>query len=81
MGGEPTCIFCLGPRGPQVPSYATDMIMNFLGSTGEVMASSGISDIIECCYGPAAISLDSNQNIRLQTGTNAVIHMLRARLR
>ena len=50
---DPTCIFCLGPRDPQVPSYATDMIMNFLGGTGEVMAGSGISDIIECCYGPS----------------------------
>ena len=52
MGGDPTCILCLGPRGPQVPSHATDMIMNFLGGTGEVMAGSGISDILECCYGP-----------------------------
>ena len=45
-------IFCLGPRGPQVPSYATDMIMNFLEGAGEVLAGSGISDILECCYAP-----------------------------
>ena len=33
---------CPGPRGPRVPSYATDLIMDFLGSYGKVMAGSGI---------------------------------------
>ncbi|ESN98242.1 hypothetical protein HELRODRAFT_177122 [Helobdella robusta] len=31
------------------------MIMNFLGSIGTVMAGSGISEILECCYGSNAI--------------------------
>ena len=60
-GRGPTWIFCPGPRGPRVFSYATDLIMNFfIESTDEVMAGSGISDIFECCY-----------------GHNAVIHMSR----
>ena len=33
---------------PEVPEYLV-IPLNFLGGTGEVMARSGISDILECC--------------------------------